>query len=141
MEVEIIDGEGLILGRLASVVAKELLKGKKIAIVNAEKVIISGSKGRTFEDYRRKKERGTKEKGPFFPKMPDRIVRRTIRGMLPYKKGKGKEAFSNLQVFINVPAEYEKKEKKKIEKAKMNRFSIPKYTTLEEVSKKLGWIK
>jgi large subunit ribosomal protein L13 len=140
-ELEIIDGEGLILGRLASEVARELLKGKKIAIINAEKIVISGRKEGIFKEYKRKKDRGSRAKGPFFPKMPDRIVKRTIRGMVPYKKARGREALSRLRVFLGVPEGYEKKKGEKIEKAKMERLSHAEYVTLEEVSEKLGWEK
>ncbi len=140
-EMEIIDGEGLILGRLASEVAKKLLKekDKEIAIVNAERVIISGAKERIYKDYKERKDRGSREKGPFFPKMPDRIVKRTIRGMLPYKQARGREALSRLKVYLGIPEEYEKSERKKVEYAKAERLSR-KYVTLGEVSEKLGWV-
>lgn len=140
MEIEIIDGEGLILGRLASSVAKKLLteKDTEIVIVNAERVVISGSKERTFKDYKEKKDRGSKEQGPFFPKMPDRIVKRTIRGMLPYKQAKGRDAFSRLKVYLSIPEDYESAERGKVESASAERLSR-KYVTLGEVSEKLGW--
>ena len=140
MGVEIIDGEGLILGRLASAVAKKLLteKDTEIVIVNAERVVISGSKERTFKDYKAKKDRGSKEQGPFFPKMPDRIVKRTIRGMLPYKQAKGRDAFSRLKVYLSIPDEYESAERGKVESASAERLSR-KYVTVGEVSEKLGW--
>ena len=140
MGVEIIDGEGLILGRLASAVAKKLLteKDTEIVIVNAERVVISGSKERTFKDYKAKKDRGSKEQGPFFPKMPDRIVKRTIRGMLPYKQAKGRDAFSRLKVYLSIPEEYETAERGKVESASAERLSR-KYVTVGEVSEKLGW--
>ena len=140
MEIEIIDGEGLILGRLASSVAKKLLteKDTEIVIVNAERVVISGSKERTFKDYKAKKDRGSKEQGPFFPKMPDRIVKRTIRGMLPYKQAKGRDAFSRLKVYLSIPEDYESAERGKVESASAERLSR-KYVTLGEVSEKLGW--
>lgn len=140
MEIEIIDGEGLILGRLASSVAKKLLteKDTEIVIVNAERVVISGSKERTFKDYKEKKDRGSKEQGPFFPKMPDRIVKRTIRGMLPYKQAKGRDAFSRLKVYLSIPEDYETAERGKVESASAERLSR-KYVTLGEVSEKLGW--
>ncbi len=139
-EMEIIDGEGHILGRLASEVAKELLKEKekKIAIVNAEHVIISGSKETIFKEYKMRKDRGSKEKGPFFPKMPDRIVKRTIRGMLPYKKARGRDALSRLHVYLGIPEEYEKVNREKVGNASAERLSR-KYVTLGEVSEKLGW--
>lgn len=42
--VTVIDGKGHMLGRLASITAKQLLAGKKIAIVRAEQILISGSR-------------------------------------------------------------------------------------------------
>ena len=44
--VTIINGDGLLLGRLASITAKRALAGEQIAIVNVENVIISGKIGR-----------------------------------------------------------------------------------------------
>ena len=140
MGIEIIDGEGLILGRLASAVAKKLLteKDTEIVIVNAERVVVSGAKERTFKDYKARKDRGSKEQGPFFPKMPDRIVKRTIRGMLPYKQAKGRDAFSRLKVYLSIPEEYGAGEREKVESASAERLSR-KYITVGEVSEKLGW--
>ena len=140
-EMEVIDGEGLILGRLASSVAKKLLteEEKRVAIVNAERVVISGAKVSICTDYKREKDRGSREQGPYFPKMPDRIVKRTIRGMLPYKRPRGRDALSRLRVYLGIPEEYEKEEKKKVEKASVERLLLAKYVTLGEVSEKLGW--
>jgi large subunit ribosomal protein L13 len=140
MGIEVIDGEGLILGRLASAVAKKLLteKDTEIVIVNAERVVISGSKDRIFKDYKAKKDRGSKEQGPFYPKMPDRIVKRTIRGMLPYKQGKGRDAFSRLKVYLSIPEGYETAERGKVANASAERLSR-KFVTVGEVSEKLGW--
>ena len=140
-KIEIIDGKGLILGRLASSVAKKLLNEKdmEIVIVNAERVVISGSKERIFKDYKQKKDRGSREKGPFYPKMPDRIVKRTIRGMLPYKQAKGREALSRVKVYLGIPDEYETIAQKKVENAGAERLSR-KYVTVGEVSEKLGWV-
>jgi len=149
MELKIIDGDGLILGRLASTVAKKLLNEKdvEIVIVNAERVVISGSKVRTFKDYKAKKDRGSKEQGPFYPKMPDRIIKRTIRGMLPYKHAKGKDAFLRLKVYLSIPEEYEDKAKavvRELEREELENISAGrlsrKYVTIGEVSKKLGWV-
>jgi large subunit ribosomal protein L13 len=140
MEREVIDGGGLILGRLASTVAKRLLtdKDKEIVIVNAERVVISGSKEQLFKEYKKRRDRGSPEKGPYYPKMPDRIVKRTIRGMLPYKQAKGREAFSRLKVYLGIPDEYEIVEREKVENAEAERLSRT-YVTVGEVSEKLGW--
>jgi large subunit ribosomal protein L13 len=99
----IINGEDLLLGRMASIVAKRALNGETIAIVNAEKAIISGSRARVLTLYGRKRSRGSREGGPFFPRRPDHIVRRTIRGMLPYKRAPGMEAFKRVKVYVGVP--------------------------------------
>jgi large subunit ribosomal protein L13 len=140
-KIEIIDGEGLILGRLASSVAKKLMSEKdtEIVIVNAERVVISGSRVRIFKDYKQKKDRGSREKGPFYPKMPDRIVKRTIRGMLPYKQAKGRDALSRVKVYLGIPDDYETVVRKKVENAGAERLSR-KYVTIGEVSEKLGWV-
>ncbi len=140
--MEIIDGEGHILGRLASEVASALLKekGKRITIVNAERVLISGSKEAIFEGYKRRKRQGSKEQGPYFPKMPDSILKRTVRGMLPYKKERGRDALSRLRVYFGIPDEYAGKERKRVESADVEKLSIAKYVTLGEVSEKLGWV-
>ncbi len=138
---EVIDGEGLILGRLASGVAKRLLNEPEteIVIVNAERVVISGTKEHVIADYKTKHDRGSKEQGPFYPRMPDRIVKRTIRGMLPYKQGKGRAAFSRVKVFLGVPEVFEADERQTMESASAARLSR-KYVTVGEVSEKLGWV-
>ena len=89
--VTIINGDGLLLGRLASITASRALAGEEIAIVNVEKVIISGSRARVLANYRHKRERGASGDrwGPFVPRRPDHLMKRTIRGMLPYKRPRG----------------------------------------------------
>lgn len=140
MGIEVIDGEGLILGRLASAVAKRLLREQdaEIVIVNAERIVISGSREFIFKEYKARLDRGSQEKGPFYPKMPDRIVKRTIRGMLPYKHAKGRDALHRVQVFLGVPPAYEAYERGRLEHAAAERLSR-KYVTVGEVSEKLGW--
>lgn len=135
----VIDANRLILGRLASKVAKQLLSGdEKICIVNAEKVILSGSKKTTLDEYRVSRERGEKQLGPSYPKRPDRILKRTVRGMLPYKRARGRDAMSRLKVYVGVPIELKGAEVVSIEEASMNRLSSPKYVQLGEICLKLG---
>ncbi|MBE0521081.1 MAG: 50S ribosomal protein L13 [Candidatus Methanoperedenaceae archaeon] len=133
----VIDANNLILGRMASAVAKRILEGEKINIVNAEKAIISGRKVATYDRYKQYADRG-RDFGPYFPKRPDQIVKRTIRGMIPYKRAGGKEAFKNLKVFIGVPGELSQQETSTIENANISRLSTINYTVLGEMSKKLG---
>lgn len=134
----VIDANRLIMGRLASIVAKRLLDGEEIKIVNAEKAVISGSKVKTFEDYRTIQEIGTREFGPYFPRRPDRILKRTVRGMLPYKRERGRDSLSRLKVYIGVPVELKDAELITLEEASINRLSSNKYVMLGDVSKRLG---
>jgi len=136
MKEVIINAEGCIVGRLSSIVAKRLLNGEKINIVNAEKAIISGNESAIFQYYKEKTDRGDEYLGPFYPKRPDQILKRTIRGMLPYKKQRGEEAFKRLKVFISVPEKFKNKKMEVIEKAKSN-FKY-KYSTLGDISIRLG---
>jgi len=136
--VTIIDGEGLLLGRLASTVAKRLLNGEKIAIVNAEKSVISGNRARVLNIYNVKRQRGSREGGPFFPRRPDHILKRTIRGMLPYKRQRGAEAFKNVKVYVGIPVEFQGKAMETISDVHMNTLNHPQYVTLGAVSTFLG---
>ncbi|MFW6117470.1 MAG: 50S ribosomal protein L13 [Thermoproteota archaeon] len=134
----IIDGEHLIMGRMASLIAKKLMEGERIKVVNAEKVVISGNKKRKVQEMKKYLEVGHPTKGPFHYRAPDRILRRTVRGMLPYKKTKGKRAYKNLKVFIGVPEELKDSMTETLAEAHAKKLSCP-YFTLGELAKEIGW--
>lgn len=134
----VIDADHMILGRLSSHVAKRLLNGETIDIINAEKTIVSGSKVSTIGEYKDSMKRGSKENGPYYPKRPDMILKRTIRGMLPYKKMRGREAMANLKTHVSIPFELAAIEAEKPEECRGNRLGTSKYIQLGEVSKRLG---
>lgn len=134
----LINAQGLIVGRLASIVARKLLEGEEVTIINAEKAILSGSKASTFREYKQTVDRGTTEKGPYYPRRPDAIVRRTVRGMLPYKAQRGKDAMARLRVYIGTPSEFEGQQAATLEKASVDRLSSYRYMELGELSKQLG---
>jgi large subunit ribosomal protein L13 len=134
----VIDANNLILGRMASNVAKRLLNGEEIKIINAEKAIVSGRKDTTFARYKRYVARGSREFGPRFPRRPDQLVARTIRGMIPHTKATGREAYNRLKVYIGVPPELSKEQVNTIEAASIMRLSTSNYTVLGELSKNLG---
>ena len=131
----IIDANGATLGRLSTDTAKRLLGGEEIAIVNSEKAIISGKKTSIKNHYKQKREVGTYRKGPFFPRMPDMIVKRTVRGMIPYQTSHGREAFRRLKCYIGVPKEFEGKKFEILEKVRKQPID---YVTIKELSKSLG---
>jgi large subunit ribosomal protein L13 len=131
----IIDADGATLGRLCTNAAKNLLNGEEIAIVNSEKAIISGKKKSIKSHYKQKIEVGTHRKGPFFPRMPDRIVKRSIRGMIPYQTPHGRAAFKRLKCYMGIPKEYEEEKFEKIKEAEKNHVD---FITIEELSRSLG---
>jgi len=116
----IINGENLVLGRLASYVSKQVMRGEKVDVVNCEKVIITGNKESILKDYRERDEIGSVSKGPFYPRMPDRFVRRVIRGMLAYKQPRGREAFDKTMCYIGVPNEFKDKKLESIKEAHLD---------------------
>jgi len=135
----IIDAENLIIGRMATVVAKQLLQGGKIDLINVEKAVITGKPKEIIERYKERFKRGHALDGPFFPRHPEKMVKRTIRGMLPYKQEKGKKAFKNVKCYIGIPKEFEGKKAETIEKANVKNIKKTKYLTIKEISKQLGW--
>ncbi len=134
----VIDANGLILGRLASIVAHRLLSGEQIDIINAEKAIVSGSPETTVSKYQTMRKKGSKERGPYYPKRSDMILRRTVRGMLPYKKAFGKAAFGRLRVYIGTPKELVDVAAETLNSARKSRLSTIKVTDLEKVSQPPG---
>ncbi len=108
--MKVYDGDHKVLGRLATLVAQDLLNGEDVRVVNAEKVFIIGNKDMIFRKYRKNRERGKQRKGPFYPRRPERIFKRTVRGMLPYQQPRGRKAFKQLRAYIGIPREFEDKE-------------------------------
>ena len=105
------DARDKILGRLASQVAKQLISARKngheqrVIIYNAEHAIGSGPRTQVLSRYDKKYKLNHARKGPFFPRMPDQILKRTVRGMLPYQKNSsGRAALRDLRVMIGKPA-------------------------------------
>ncbi len=135
--MKIYDANNQILGRISSVIAKEILKGEKIVVVNAEKAVLSASREHLFEKYKHKYERGDPIHGPFFPKQPENIFRRTVRGMIPWDKPRGKEAFRNLKVFAGIPEEFAGKTFQKVKNADAEKLKT-KYLFLQEVAMAMG---
>lgn len=134
----VIDASGLILGRMASIVAKRLLSGEPIIIVNAEKAILSGRRLSRVKEAKAFLDIGHPGKGPFHPRRPDRIVRRTVRGMLPHRKPKGVNALRQLKVFLGVPVELKTTPLQTIPAADVGKLKCP-YITIEELAKQIGY--
>ena len=133
--VVVINAEGAVLGRLGTQVAKRLLNGEEIAVVNSEKAIITGKKSLIKSQYLEKRNMGTYRKGPFFPRMPDLLVKRTIRGMIPYQSSHGRTAFKRLKCYIGIPKEFEGQP---LEIVKVAQKQPVEFITVEELTRFLG---
>ncbi len=134
----VIDATNLILGRLASFAAKKALEGEEIVIVNSEKAVISGKKDSIFEFYKQRRARGNPLKGPYYPRMPDRILRRAIRGMLPWHKPRGREAFKRVMCYIGIPEKYKNQEFISIKEADYSKLKKTGFITLGKLAEMLG---
>ncbi len=136
MTTTIIDATGLVLGRMATDVAKRAKNGEEVHIVNAEKAIITGASKKSIEArYRFKREVGTMRKGPFFPREPHLIVKRTVRGMLPYQQSAGRAAYKRIKAYIGVPKELAGQATIQVEAAQREARS---FMTVQELSRFLG---
>ena len=103
----VIDANRQVLGRLAAKAAKEALNGEEIVVVNAEKAYVSGNPENILKENHDKaqiKNKGNFNKGPYHPKRPDTYVRKSIRGMLPWKRQRGRDAYKRIKVYIGTPS-------------------------------------
>jgi large subunit ribosomal protein L13 len=133
----VVDARDCILGRVASQVAEHALDGRRVAVVNAERAVITGGEEDVMSVFRKRAEVGS-DRGPYYPKRPDRIFKRSIRGMLPYKKPRGREAFENVRCYVGDPYEDDAVEAEVLEGTSLDRLSNIKFLTLGEVSEGLG---
>jgi large subunit ribosomal protein L13 len=132
--MNIIDGKDAVLGRLASYVAREALKGEEFSIVNCEQIIITGNKKDIQEYLESKRKRvGSTQKGPKVSRTSEKIVKRAIRGMLPnYRTGRGRDALKRIKCYVGVPKEFEAGKKMSMETKTKSRNKI---VRVKEVSK------
>jgi len=99
----IIDAKNTLLGRLCSYAAKQALLGHNVEVINSEEAVVSGTKANILANYEKRIDRKAPNKGPFLYRRPDFFVRRTIRGMLPWKRYRGREAYKLVKCHIGVP--------------------------------------
>ena len=135
----VVDARDCIMGRVASQVAERALDGEKVAVVNAEQAVITGSREDTVETYRERRRVGS-DRGPAYPKRPDGIFKRSVRGMVPHRKDRGREALSNVRVYVGNPYDGngEAAEAEVLEGTSLDRLSNIKFVHLGEVSEALG---
>lgn len=143
-KVIVVDCRGHLMGRVASLLAKELLCGQKVVLVRAEEMNLSGSIARNhlLHSHTIKKRMNTNHRrGPFHFSAPSRFIYFAIRGMIPYKTTRGKNALNNLKIYEGVPQKYMSVKKLVIPGALTALRLKPgrKYTRLGDLCQKFGW--
>ncbi len=136
--VILVNAEGLIVGRMCSKVAKRLLNGEEVIILNAEKAVFSGKKKSKVAEAHVFLEVGAPRRGPFHYRRPDRFLRKAVRGMVPYKQPKGKNAYKRLKVFMGIPLELKDQQMITFTEASAANLKGPHFT-LGEMAKEIGW--
>ena len=134
----LIDATNQILGRIASYAAKKALLGEEIVIFNCEKMIITGRKKFLLEHFGERKDKGHPYDGPFYPKLADRIVRRTIRGMLPYRQERGKSAYKRVMCYTGIPNIFKEKTPSLVPGADAAKLKTSNFMELSKISNFLG---
>lgn len=138
-----VNAENMVAGRLASIVAKHLLNGYRVYVFNVDKAIITGKRKMIINEFMKKlwiqSKVNPRRHGPFKPRTPEGIFRRMVRGMLPRKKTKGKEAYRRLRVYRGIPPEFKEKNIIVFEDAKYRKSPYG-YMYLYEIAKLIGWI-
>jgi large subunit ribosomal protein L13 len=130
----VVDGRGAILGRVASQVAERALDGERVAVVNAEGLIITGDEADVVAKYQKRTDLGS-DRGPYYPKRPDGIAKRAIRGMLPHKRQRGREAFERVRVYLGNPYD---EDAETLDGTSLDRLSNIRFVELGEVSEQIG---
>lgn len=134
----LLNAENNVMGRLSSFAAKKVLQGEQVTILNAEKVLISGSREYAVQRLKTRLglvKKGNPESGPKYSRMPDKVLRMAVRGMLPWKSKRGREAFKRLRVFTGIPAEFEGK---KFAEVESNAKNLKKSVELGEICRLFG---
>jgi len=138
----VVDATNHIAGRLASNVAKLLMQGHRVSVVNCEKIMMSGTRSNQIKEYREFLEINSiinYKHGPVHYRRPDTLMAKMIRQMLPYdRKPSGKEAHQRLRTYIGSPKEIKTLEKIQFEKA-LIRKAASNYTVLGELCRVIGW--
>ncbi len=136
--ITIVNAEGQIVGRMCSKIAKRLLNGEEVIILNAEKAIFSGKKKSKVAEAHLFLEVGAPMRGPFHYRRPDRFLRKTVRGMVPFKQPRGKSAYKRLKVYMGIPLEFKDQQMITFPDASSADLRGPRLT-LGELASEIGW--
>ena len=135
----VLDAKDAIVGRLASFAAKEARRGARVDIINAEKAIMSGNRTEILARYAyRSTYIGNIRRGPYTKRRPDMFVRRIVRGMLPFDKSDGRDAFRRVMCYMGVPKNFESAKIVTLKGINVDKLPTLKYITILDICKHLG---
>ena len=138
MMMKVVDAKDMVLGRLATYCAKQALLGEEITVVNCRDAVITGDPKRVLSVFKEKRERGDVFKGPFQPRRADLIVKRVIRGMIPYKTPRGEAAFKRVRCYVGVPEGVDVSKAENLGFAEVKNTKALKYAYIRNVSESMG---
>ncbi len=139
--VTVIDATDLVVGRMGSVLAKRLLLGESITLINCKDAVVLGRKKFLVERYKNKLANKVVKQGPYYSRSPSDIVKRSFRNMLPYKNERGVQAFKRLKCYNSTPSILLNVKKERIEQAEFDKESVFYYTKVGDLCKVLGYTK
>ncbi|MGV6800462.1 MAG: 50S ribosomal protein L13 [bacterium] len=132
----LIDAEGLVVGRLASIVANRLRGkhlptytpnvdcGDNVIIINADKVVFTGKKRDDKRYYwHTGHPGGIKERSPaqiLEGRFPERVVKKAVQRMLPKESPLARQQFGNLKVYAGTDHPHEAQQPEILDVAAMN---------------------
>ena len=140
----VVDCKDHLLGRLASLLAKELMNGQKVVCVRTEEISISGSLYRNkvkFESFLNKRHNTNPKRGPIHYRAPGRILWRVVRGMIPHKTPRGAAALERLKVYEGCPHPFDRMKRKVVPGALRNLRLKPtrNWCRLGDLASQVGW--
>lgn len=140
----VIDGKGHLLGRLASIIAKQALGGQQVIVVRCEEIDISGREHRNrrnFQSYLNKRTNTNPRWGPFHHRAPSKILMKAVRGMVPRKTKRGEAAMARIKAFEGIPPDFAKKKRMVCPEALRVTHLRPnaKHTRLGRLAAEFGW--
>lgn len=118
------------------------MEGQEVIILNISKAVISGHKKDTVARAKVKLSTRTlasQDKGPKHFRRPETYAKRALRGMLPHKIPKGKNAYKRVKIYSDIPEEYSDKQYQRISTADASKLKC-RYILLEDLSREIGGV-
>ena len=135
----IVNANESVAGRLASKVAKAMIRGENVTVINAESMVIVGNKESIIKKFTVKVDArvlANPHFGPKYDRVPSKMFRRMVRNMLPTKKQAKVRIIKQLKVFNGSARGIDEKEAIIFEEVKFNHRNN--YMTLKDVALLLG---